>query len=122
MIEEIRGSNIGGSRGSKPSEKETRSAHVPEEAKSSPQQVQPELRNRLSSIAGELEGLLGKLSRSDKGSENAEGLQRSISTAQVALQNVLSVDTADPELTSERPPVEGFNLDRQNILRLLGQE
>ena len=122
MIEEIRSSNVGGSRGSKPPERDTRSSKASSEAKPSQQAVQPELRNRLSSIAGELEGLLEKLSRSDKESENAEGLRRSISTAQVALQNVLSVDNADPELTTDRPPVDGFNLDRQNILRLLGQE
>ncbi len=120
MIDEIRGSHVGGSRESKPPERGSRVSRTPE-TKASSEPVQPEMRNRLSSIAGELEGLLQKLSQSDKNPESTESLQRSISTAQVALQNVLSVDSSDPELTSDRPPVEGFNLDRQNILRLLGQ-
>lgn len=121
MIDEIRGSNIGGSRGSRPPERPPRASRAPE-PKSTPEPMRPEFSNRLNSIAGELEGLLATLSKTNGESERASGLRRSISTAQVALQNVLSVGTADPEQTRDRPPVEGFNLDRQNILRLLGPE
>ncbi|MBI2901694.1 MAG: hypothetical protein HYY17_16035 [Planctomycetes bacterium] len=46
-------------------------------------------------------------------------LERSISSAQVALQNVLSATTEEPGLPPGAPPMEGLSFDRRNVLQLL---
>lgn len=55
----------------------------------------------------------------DASARGREELERSISSAQVALQNILSLETAEPALPPGTPPVEGFSPDRRNILQLL---
>lgn len=63
-----------------------------------------------------LEGVRAAL---DEAARGRDELERSISSAQVALQNILSLETAEPALPPGAPPVEGFSPDRRNILQLL---
>ena len=109
MIDEVRGpgdgNRIRSPRGSSPR---------PEPAPSAPA---AEFRNRLRGVTGDLEELLARLSRIE-GTER-EALERQISSARVALQNVLSVDSEEPGLPSGLPAPGGLSLDRRNVLRLL---
>ncbi len=91
----------------------------------------PAFRNRLAGAAGRLDALLEELSRLQAREESAEGpdarsllslrraeLERSISAAQVGIQNIISTEgTAEPVAPPDMPP--GHDLDRQNILQLL---
>lgn len=56
----------------------------------------------------------------DRSARSREEVERSISQSQVALQNILAADTAEPSLPPGAPPLEGLRLDPRNILQLLG--
>lgn len=59
-------------------------------------------------------------SQLDRSARQREDVERSISQSQVALQNILAADTAEPSLPPGAPPLGALRLDPRNILHLLG--
>ena len=131
MIEHVQGPGAGGTQPS------PRPQHPPAQKPGAPPPGKPEddlsvvseFRNRLGAVAERLEGLLrsySTLRNHDEGSDEAvkaaDLLQREISAAQVAFQNILSTDTTgDPGEISSLPgyPAQGHTLQPQHVLQLL---
>lgn len=123
MIDELRGPGMdAGQLVRKPAgQKHAPGAGRPTPSDPTPRGVGPELRGRLSAVAGDLETLLQELSgRQSRGSSDTVDLQRSINAAQVALQNILSAEPETPSAPPGAPPAH--DLDRQNVLQLLDHE
>lgn len=82
--------------------------------------------NRLGSVSSRLETLLQRhaalQARGMDTAEEGEALEREISAAQIAFQNILSTDTqGEPDTALSLPPgfVQGVSLQPKNVLQLL---
>ncbi|GEM_PF-5650436 len=116
MIEETRPPTFDGPRGSPAS---GRPASPPRStATVSPAEESLGLRHRLAGVAGELERLQENLA-GVRGPQERRDVERSISAAQVAMQNILSVGTEEPAMPAGTPPLSAIALDRRNALDLL---
>ncbi len=131
MIDNVQGPGAGGTQPSpRPQQPPAQKPGAPPPGKQEDElTVVSEFRNRLVAVAERLEGLLrsySTLRNHDEGgveaAKAADLLQREISAAQVAFQNILSTDTTgDPGEISSLPgnPAQGHTLQPQHVLQLL---